>query len=125
MSWTTTQAIPTPENLERVLLCWSDQDSEWPSSHTEELKLEDTSYSENVMVFSSRKLNETLRENAALHDRIDALEWLREVEEVRTTMCEWHPYFMTEAERPGVETLDNAEAEYEAILAAARAAVES
>ena len=60
-----------------------------------------------------------------LQARIDALEWLREVEEVRTTMALWHPYFMTEAERPGVETLDNAEAEHEAILAAAREAVES
>ncbi len=59
-----------------------------------------------------------------LQDRIDALEWLREVEEVRTTMALWHPYFMTEAEKPDEETLDNAKAEHAAILAAAREAVE-
>ena len=30
-------------------------------------------------------------ENAVLRDRIDALEWLREVENVDRTMSEWHP----------------------------------
>ena len=30
-------------------------------------------------------------ENAALRDRIDVLEWLREVEEADRTMSEWHP----------------------------------
>jgi|GEM_PF-6014337 len=117
--------LPVPEKLERVLLCWHDNTDEWPSSHMEELEWEDTSYSEYVMVFSSRKLDDTLRELAALRDRIDKLEWLREVEEVRRTMCLWHPYFMTDGEKPGVETLDNAEAEHDAILAAAREAVES
>lgn len=31
------------------------------------------------------------RETEHLRERIDALEWLREVEEVRRTMREWHP----------------------------------
>ena len=70
--------------------------------------------------------NKAWREDvAALRERIDELEWLREVEEVSTTMWLWHPYFMTNAEKPDVETLDNAEAEHGAIIKAARAAVEA
>ena len=60
-----------------------------------------------------------------LQARIDALEWLREVEEVLESRLVWHPYFTTDADLPDFEIFKTALDEAMRILAAAREAVES
>ena len=63
------------------------------------------------------------RENHSLRARVDALEWVRECEALPVGIVDWHPYFMTEAERPTAKAFDDAQAEIDASIAAARAAV--
>lgn len=74
--------MQTPLQLNAVKLVWDDsQHGEWPSSNCETLSWLDTGHSDGVMLFESDTLNAVLAENRMLQERIDALEWLIEVDE--------------------------------------------
>lgn len=117
--------MQVPSQLKAAKLVWNgSQDGEWPSSNSETLRWLDTGHSDGVMLFESDTFNAMLDENRRLRDRVDALEWVLECEALPVGIVDWHPYFMTEAERPTAKAFDDAEAEIAANIAAARAAVE-
>lgn len=72
-----------PSELKCVMLSWNDGGAPWPQWNTEVLHWEDTSHSEGTMIFTSPTVTRLLRENSELRKRVEALEWLREVEDAK------------------------------------------